>query len=351
MRSRRLARGLSTALEYQPGAQARQRELKAIAEAVAERDGIIMSHLRSEDDDRIDAALDELLSQGKLGARVHVAHLKVVYGKGKERAEALLAKMAAARSAGIELTEDLYPYNASYTTVSILFPAFAKPPSSFQRARHQRRGELARFLRNKVHRRGGPEATLFGTAPYTGRTLAQIARARGKPFEDVLIDDIGPGGASAAYFVMDDELQSRLLADPWIMVGSDGGEYSSHPRGHGSFARILAEYVRKRKALTLTEAVRKMSGLASRTLGLQARGTLRPGSAADVLVFDPAQVQDHATYARPHRRSTGMRWVLVNGRIAVEEGRFTGARGGRVLRAERQPASAETAGSPEETQY
>jgi N-acyl-D-aspartate/D-glutamate deacylase len=328
--------GLSTALEYQPGAQAREQELAAVAQAVAARDGIIMSHLRSEDEELIDAALDELVAQGRQGARVHVAHIKVVYGKGEARAEALLAKMAAARAAGIELTADLYPYNASYTTIGILFPPFAQSRASWQRARAHRRDQLAEFLRNKVNRRGGPQATLFGTAPYAGQTLDQVARARGKPFEDVLIDEIGPGGASAAYFVMDDALQSRLLADPWIVVGTDGGEYSSHPRGHGSFARVLAEHVRKRKALSLVEAVRKLSGLSARILRLEARGTLRPGAWADVLVFDPSQVRDHATYARPHRRSTGMRWVLVNGSIAIAEGRLTGARGGKLLRAQRK---------------
>jgi N-acyl-D-aspartate/D-glutamate deacylase len=334
--------GLSTALEYQPGAQARQQELDALAKPVAARDGVIMSHLRSEDDDRIDAALDELVSQGRQRARVHVAHLKVVSGKGRARAEALLAKMSAARASGIELTADLYPYNASYTTVAILFPPFAKPPQSFARARVRRRDELAEFLRNKVVSRGGPEATLFGPGPYANKTLAEVARAKHKPFEDVLIDDVGPGGMSAAFFVMDDALQERLLADPWVMVGTDGGEHSSHPRGHGTFARVIAEYVCKRGTLTLVEAVRKMTGLAARTLRLEARGTLQPGSWADVLAFDPAEVQDHATYAEPHRRSTGMRWVLVNGQPAVADGRWTGMRGGKLLR----PAASTSQGGP-----
>ena len=147
---------------------------------------------------------------------------------------------------------------------------------------------------------------------------------------------------SAAFFVMDDALQERLLADPWVMVGTDGGEHSSHPRGHGTFARVIAEYVCKRGTLTLVEAVRKMTGLAARTLRLEARGTLQPGSWADVLAFDPAEVQDHATYAEPHRRSTGMRWVLVNGQPAVADGRWTGMRGGKLLR----PAASTSQGGP-----
>lgn len=323
--------GVSTGLEYYPGVLAKAAELEVIARAVAEHGGLIMSHLRSEDDERILASLDELIAQGRLGARVHVAHLKIVYGKGRARAEALLARMAAARESGVHLSADVYPYDASYTTVGIVFPPFAATPATFQHARLQRRGELLSGLRQTVQRRGGPEAMLFGTPPYAGKTLAEVAAEQGQPWEEVLLA-LGPAGASAAHFVMDDALQSRLLLDPWVMIGTDGGEQSRHPRGHGTFARVLAEYVRQRQTLPLVEAVRKMTGLPADTLGLDARGVLRPGSWADLLVFDPALVQDHATYARPHRRSTGMDWVLVNGMPAIAAGRSTGHRNGHLLR-------------------
>jgi N-acyl-D-amino-acid deacylase len=329
--------GLTTGLEYQPGASAKLRELIAIAKPVAKVDGVIMSHLRSEDDDAIDAALDELIAQSERGgARVHVAHIKVVYGKGAERADKLLARMAAARARGAKLTADIYPYNASYTTIGIVFPAFAKPPNSYQRAKTTRRAELAAFLRKRVARRGGPGATLFGTGPHRGKTLAQVAKESGKPFEEVLIG-IGPGGVSAAYFVMDDALQSRLLRAPHVMIGSDGSSGSSHPRGAGTFAKVVREHVMKRNALSIEEAVHKMSGLAAETVGLsrQQRGLLRAGWAADVLVFDPSEVKDRATYEHPHRLSTGMRYVFVNGQAVVDEGRFRNTRrGGRVLRRE-----------------
>ena len=330
--------GLSTGLEYQPGAQASEKELIAIAKPVAVRDGVIMSHLRSEDDDAIDAALDELLAQGSEGgARVHVAHMKVVYGKGAARAEALLHKLAEARAGGVDVSADIYPYNASYTTINIVFPKWAKPPASFKRAKRERHDELRAFLRNKVMQRGGPNATLFGTAPFTGRTLAQVAERKGKPFEDVLIDNIRPGGASAAYFVMDDALQSRLLLDPHVAVGTDGGAHSRHPRGHGTFAKVIAEYVQKRKTLSLREAVRKMSGLAANTLrlGELQRGVLKVGYWADVLVFDPREVHDNADYEKPHRRSSGMAWVFVNGRAVVAAGKFKKGRFGKLLKPRR----------------
>ncbi len=326
--------GLTTALEYRPGIFATSAELVAIAKPVAAVDGVVMSHLRSEDDDQIDEAIDELVAQGAgSGARVHISHFKVVYGKGAERAERLLAKLAATRAQGTAITADIYPYLASYTGISIVFPDFALPPHSYRKAKRNRRDDLADYLQKRVTRRGGPEATLFGTPPYRGKTLAQVAKDRGKPFVDVLIDDIGPGGVSAAYFVMDDALQSRLLVDPQVAIGTDGGSGSRHPRGYGTFAKVIQEYVVERKALTIEAAVRKMTSLPAAILGLDRhkRGLLRAGWHADVVVFDPAVVVDRASYSAPNRLSKGMSWVLVNGEAVVSQGRFTKARPGRLL--------------------
>ncbi len=325
--------GLTTGLEYQPGSHAPKAELIALAKEVAATDGIVMSHLRSEDDDAIDAALDELLAQGEEGgARVHVSHVKIVYGKGKERAERLLAHLDEARRRGVRVTADLYPYEASYTTIGIVFPEFAKPPHNYAQVRKRQHDELASFLRERVAKRGGPEATLFGTEPYRGKTLAEVATSSGKTAEEVLIG-VGPNGASAAYFVMDPELQARLLVDPFVMVSTDGSDSSHHPRGHGSFARVLRQFVVEKPRLTLEEAVRKMSGAAAETLRLDKakRGVLAPGYAADLLVFDPKEVRDEATYLKPHALATGMRWVFVNGVAAVAEGKLGKARGGKLL--------------------
>jgi len=327
--------GLSTGLEYRPGIFASAQELAAIAKPVGERDGVIMSHLRSEDDDKIESAIDELVAQGRAGgARVHVAHIKVVYGQGAERAERLLNHLDAARQQGVAITADIYPYNASYTTIGIVFPDFAKPPHSYKRVKRERRAELEEFLRTKVTRRGGPEATLFGTPPFRGETLAQVAAKKNKSFTDVLIDDVGPGGASAAYFVMDDALQARLLAAPQVMIGSDGGAISRHPRGHGTFAKVLRLYVRERQLLSLEAAIRKMTVLPAETLGLvaQKRGRLLTGWAADVVVFAPQTVAARATYAAPSRRAEGFDWVFVNGVPVRKNGEFTKARPGLVLR-------------------
>jgi N-acyl-D-amino-acid deacylase len=325
--------GLTTGLEYQPGRSAKVSELVELARPVAQRGGVIMSHLRSEDDDAIDGALDELLAQGRAGARVHVAHVKVVYGHGVARAERLLKRLADARAAGVTVTADIYPYTASYTGIDIVFPDWAKPPHDFRSVVSKRRRDLEEHLRKRIAQRNGPEATLFGSEPWTGRTLAQVAKQLGKPFEDVLIDDVGPSGASAAYFVMDQALQDRLAADPHVMIGSDGSGGSRHPRGHGTFARVLRELHVEKKLLSLEEAIRKMSGLTAATIGLDRsrRGLLRAGWAADVLVFDPARVRDTATYESPNRLAEGVDWVLINGEVVRERGAFTRARPGRVL--------------------
>lgn len=326
--------GLSTALEYAPGREAAADELAAVAAPVASRGGVIMSHLRSEDDAAIDAALDELLEQGRRsGARVHVAHLKVVGGHGAARAEALLARIAAARSAGVEVSADWYPYTASYTGLEILFPDFARPPHDYERARRTRHDDLRAHLRERVRQRNGPDATLFGTGPFAGKTLAAAAQERGVAYEDVLVD-LGPGGASAAYFVMDEALQDALFRDPHVMVGTDGGGGGAHPRAAGSFARVLEELVARRGSIALEEAIRRMTSLPMRTLRLDgARGVVAVDHVADLVVFTPSEVRANATFAMPRKAATGMRHVVIAGRGVVVDGRRTSARPGRVLRA------------------
>ncbi len=327
--------GMSTGLEYQPGMMADLKELVALAEPVAAAGGLVMSHMRSEDDDAIEGALNELLAQGfGSGCPVHVSHIKVTYGHGAARAERVLARMAQARSEGICVTADIYPYCASYTGIGIVFPEWAKPPNNYRQVVSTRRAELAEYLRRRVMRRNGPEATLLGTRPWTGKTLAQVAQELKKPFEDVLIDDIGLHGAQAAYFVMDPALQDRLLIDDHVMICTDGGPTSQHPRGHGAFARVIRDCVVERKLLSLEAAVHKMTGLPASAIGLDrlGRGRIAEGLMADVLVFDPRQVRDHATYEQPRVPASGLECVIVNGRVVRRADQATGGPAGRVLR-------------------
>lgn len=325
-----VAFGLSLGLEYEPGLHAGPGELAALARVVGSRDRLVASHLRNEDDGALHASIAELLALGE-HARVHVSHLKSVYGRGAARADEILALLQAARQSGIEVTADLYPYTASYTGIAILFPAWAKTEEDFARAKRERRDELAGWLRTRVEQRNGPGATLLGTRPWTGRTLAEVAFEREMAFEDLLIDVIGPNGASAAYFVMDEALQTRLLTDPFVAVASDGSPTAFHPRGYGSFARVIEHDVIGNGRLTLAEAVRKMTSLPAAILGLTDRGVLAAGMHADVVVFDPAAVRAPADYIAPHRLAKGFDVVLVNGSLVRVAGEFTGTRAGRVL--------------------
>ena len=199
-------------------------------------------------------------------------------------------------------------------------------------ARRERRGELAEYLRNRVMARNGPESTLLGTDPWTGKTLAELSFELELPFEDVLIDVIGPDGASGAYFVMNEELQTSLLQSPWVGVCSDGSPTGFHPRGHGTFAKIIEQYVVRDGVLGLEEAVAKMTAFPARILRIPDRGRIDVGMRADLILFDPAKVRAKASYPQPLQLADGFDLVVVNGVIAREKGRLGEQRAGEVLR-------------------
>lgn len=320
--------GLTTGLEYDHGRFADLAELVALGETVAESNGVVMSHLRNEDNDQIEDSVTELLNQAReSGVSVHASHIKIVFGDTPQQAESVLALMKEARNEGLTVTADVYPYTASYTGIAILFPDWALPPNDYDEVVENRREELAGYLRERVNRRNGPEATLFGTDPWAGQTLADLSEIMDKPFEDILIDDIGPRGASAAYFVMDEDVMRQFLNAPFVMVSSDGSPTMRHPRGYGSFAKIIRQYVNQEELLSLEKAIYKMSGLPAETLALSnpanvetRRGLIRKGFAADLLIFDPAGVNDNATFEEPHAYAEGIDWVFVNGQAVIEEG-------------------------------
>ncbi|MEA1881315.1 MAG: amidohydrolase family protein [Candidatus Marinimicrobia bacterium] len=308
--------GLSTGLEYTPGRYAKQFELHELAKVVGKYDGLIMSHIRTENDATMESDLAELFSHGDF-ANIHVSHMKVVYGKGSERAEKILQLLDQKRSQStFNVSADVYPYLASYTTIAILFPEYALAPNHYGTVQNNRRDDLLKYVREKVNQRNGPEATLFGTVPYKGKTLKQVADEMSLPFEEVLVDRFGPmGGLSAAYFTMDRDLQYRFIQDPHVMISSDGSPTMYHPRGYGSFAKVIEQFVLKDSLLTLEEAIRKMSSLPARMIGIKDRGILRPGFKADILIFNPDSVQANATYDSPHQLATGFDYIFVNGKL------------------------------------
>lgn len=333
--------GLSLGLEYTPGIQAGMTELAAIAEPVAERNAIVMSHMRSEDAEDIEASVAELIKQGRRsGAHVHAAHLKIVLSDDVGQADTVLAQMENARREGVDVTADVYPYTASFTGLSIVFPEWARPPNDYEEVLEERRAELREHLVDRINQRNGPDAMLFGTGPWTGQTLAEVAESEGRPFADVLME-LGPAGASAAYFVMDEAVMKRFLADDHTVVSSDGSPTMHHPRGYGSFARVLDRYTGEGQLLDLEEAVHKMTGKTASVTGLDnpdkvsvPRGYIREGYAADLLAFDPDEVEDRATFENPHQYARGMQRVWVNGTPTWQEDTLSVSDGdGRVLRA------------------
>ncbi|WP_421774414.1 N-acyl-D-amino-acid deacylase family protein [Gracilimonas sp.] len=322
--------GMSLGLEYVPGLYAKRGELASLAEVVGEFDGIIMSHMRSEDDSRIIESMEELAALGKY-TRVHASHFKVVYGKGEERAEEVLNLINTYREQGIQFTADTYPYAASYTGIGIVFPTWAKTEKEWKAIMKENPAVLREFLISKVEQRNGPDAILFGSGVYAGKTLAEAAREEGMSPVDLLLQ-MGPNAGSAAHFVMNEELQDRIAIAEGVMISSDGSPGMRHPRGYGSFAKVIGKYVVEQQSLSIEKAVHKMSGLSAQTLGITDRGILEVGRKADIIIFDPEQVKDNATFSSPHKPATGFEWVIVNGHVAKSGSEVSKERAGVVLR-------------------
>lgn len=322
--------GMTTGLEYIPGYYAREDELLSLAKTVGKNKGLIMSHMRNEDDDFVNASLRELIKQGQF-SKVQASHLKVVYGKGMDRAIEILNILDSARAVGIEIYADTYPFTASYTGIGIVFPDWAKPPNDYEWVKENRRADLKNYLIERITYRNGPEATLFGTKPYTGKTLKFVADSISKHYADILIDDIGPVGASGAYFVMNEELQQTLFQEDNIMVCSDGSPTMFHPRGYATYSKVIEDYVIKNYLVSLPTAIHKMSGLVAKSIGIVDRGQLKEGLAADIIIFDPHNVKSNANFVTPHKLSQGIDYVIVNGNIAKELNDIKKEKFGKVL--------------------
>ncbi len=316
--------GLTTGLEYTPALFAKPSELNRLAQKVGEHERMIMSHMRNEDDDQLFDSIDELAMQGKY-AKVHISHLKSVYGKGATRAKEIIDYISQ-----YDMTADMYPYTASYTGIALLFPKWAKTQELVDALSAEQRESLLVYLKKRVEGRNGPEATLLGSGSYSGLTLKQVSAMLNKPFERVLLEDIGPQGASAAYFIMDEELQQQLLSASWLGISSDGSPTMFHPRGHGSFAKIISEYVNQLRLLSLPQAIHKMTGLPASILALKKRGIIAEGNYADLLLFDPNAVEATASYDNPHQLALGFNHVWVNGK-RVKHNHVIKGKAGKVL--------------------
>jgi N-acyl-D-amino-acid deacylase len=262
--------GMSSGLEYVPGRYAQRNELVVLADVVGRSNGVVMSHLRSEDSDKVIDALDELLAQSRK-ARVHVSHLKIVFAKSAAEGDRVLSLLDAARKRGVAVTADVYPWLAGYGDLSLVYPAWAKTRAEWDSAIATNRPKLTAYLRERIALRGGPETILLAEPPYTNRTLAQLAEELQRPAEAVVIDVLGFGGPSAAHFNMREDVQDRFIAWEHAAISTDGGPTLHHPRSWGTYPKLLQEFVRERKIIDMQQAVRKMTSLPAAIVGLPGR--------------------------------------------------------------------------------
>jgi N-acyl-D-amino-acid deacylase len=345
--------GLSTGLKYLPGAFSKTEEIIALAQVAAQAHGIYTSHLREEGAGLIPAVEEAIAIGRRAGIPVVLTHHKVV-GKPQWGASVRTLKLVdAARAAGLDVMFDQYPYTASNAVIAILIPSWAQAGGREEfRARMANPVQRAKAHAEIVHAiltdRGAGDVSRvqFAAVPWKrdleGKTLSDWCLERGlaptpENGADLVIEAESNGGARCIYHAMDDADLERIMRHPQTMIASDGrleqpGVDHPHPRCYGTFPRVLARYVREKKLLTLESAIHKMSGMPAQRLGLSDRGRIAAGMRADIVVFDPATVTDEATFNDPHQYPSGIPFVFVNGVPVVEEGKFTAARAGQVLR-------------------
>jgi N-acyl-D-amino-acid deacylase len=354
------ALGLGSSLIYAPAFYASTEELIELSRVVAEHGGMYVSHLRSEGNRLLESA-DELIRIAReAGVPAEIYHVKAAGEANWPKMDALIAKVDSARAAGLRITADMYTYTAAATGLDAAMPPWVQEGGLPEwRRRLQDPGIRARVRRemttpsdeweNLYLAAGSPEKVLLvgfknpALKEYTGKSLSDVAAVRGTSPEETAMDLVveDDSRVGTVYFLMSEENVGRQTALPWVSFGSDEEasapegvftKYQQHPRAYGTFARLLGKYVRQERRMPLEEAVRKLAALPAENLRLRDRGRLREGWFADVVVFDPQRIQDHATFDEPRRYATGMVHVFVNGVQVLADGEHTGATPGRVVR-------------------
>jgi len=352
------ALGVASALIYAPGAYAKTDELIALAEEARKFNGIYISHIRSEGDRLVEAA-DELIAIARAAKiRAEIYHLKAAGKDNWGKLDTVIKHVEDARAEGLHITADMYTYTAGATGLDASMPPWVQEGGYHEWAKRLHdpaiRERVMREMRSKSDKwenlllaAGADRVLLVGFAndklkPLTGKTLADVAKMRGKSPEETAMDLVIEDGTRVGtiYFLMSEENVRKEAALPWVSFGADEDSQAPegvflksnpHPRAYGNFARFLGQYVRDEKVTTLQDAVRRLAQLPAGNLRLDSRGALKKGYFADVVVFDPAKIQDHATFEKPHQYSTGVVHVLVNGTPVIKDGEHTGAKPGRVV--------------------
>ena len=352
------ALGVGSSLIYEPATNAETSELVALAKAAGESGGGYISHIRDEGEKLLES-IDELIAIGRdAGVHAEAYHLKASGVRNWPKMAQAIARVEAAREAGQPVTADMYLYPASSTGLDTQLPKWVREGGAGERIARLKdpvqRDRAITDVEAEIARRNTAELdalrrTLLvqfrseSLKPLTGRTLAEVAAQRGTDLATTIVDLIAEDESrvGVVFFSMSEDNVRLGLRQPWVSLGSDGASEapegvflkgSTHPRAYGNFARLFARYVREEGLMTVQEAVRRVTALPARNWKLASRGCLDPGCHADIVVFDPATIQDHASFAKPMQYATGVRQVWINGVRVVRDGAHTGATPGRVVR-------------------
>ena len=346
------ALGISTGLFYVPGSFTSTEEVIELSKVAAEYNGIYISHIREEAAQLIDSVQETIRIGEEAGIPVQITHHKVIGVENWGASIESLRLVDEARARGVDVTIDQYPYTASQTSINALIPQWAQAGGREEMLNRINSPETYSTIKNEViakilyDRGGGDPKNVFISRNswdpnMAGKNLAELTMEAGmeptpENAAEIVFDIIRGGGATAVYHAIGPEDVDRIMRHPATAIGSDGpvgvfGEGAPHPRQYGTFARILGHYVRERGVITLEEAVKKMSSQSARRLSIHDRGLITEGYFADVAVFDAEEIIDRASFEQPHQYATGMKFVLVNGEVVVENGAHTGRRPGRIL--------------------
>jgi len=354
------AMGVGSSLIYPPAFFAKTDELIALCKEAAKYGGSYISHIRNEGN-KVNEMLEELITIAR-EARIHaeVYHLKAAGKTNWNKLDSIIKQIEKARAEGLDITADMYTYTAGATGLTASFPpslqdgGFGKLWERLHDPAIRAKMKIAfntdaTDWNNYGFAAGSPDNILLqafkqdSLKKFTGKTLAEVAKIRGTAYEETAMDLIIQDSTriEVAYFMMSEENVKKQLALPWMSFGSDEGSYSNegvflksnaHPRAYGNFTRVIGKYSRDEKVITLQEAIRKLAKLPATNLKIKRRGELKVGNYADILIFDPAKVNDLSTYSKPHQYSTGMQHVFVNGVAVLKDGEHTGAKPGRFVK-------------------
>ena len=354
------AMGTTTALIYAPDNYSTTEELIELSKVAASYGGMYISHMRSEGNNILSAVDETIRIAREANMPAEIYHLKMGGKSNWGKLDAVIAKIDSANKSGLQISADMYTYTAGATGLDASMPPWVqeggikewirrlKNPTIRKKVLQEMRMPTDKW-ENLLLNAGDPERVLLlgfandSLKRYAGKTLGEVAKIYGKSPEETAMDLVITDSTrvETAYFLMSEENIKRQIALPYVSFGSDAGsptaagmflKYKEHPRAYGNFSRLLGKYVRDEKVISLEEAIRKLTSLPASNLKIKKRGTLAPGYFADVVVFDPEKIQDHATFENSHQYSTGMLHVLVNGTQVLENGEHTGAKPGRVVR-------------------